>query len=272
MAKPDEKQKKVIIIRQIRKGHGGAHGGSWKVAYADFITALMAFFLLMWLLNMTSNEKRAVLALYFKHFSLFDKGGKSFFMDGGMKTMGASEGGQEIVENGEQAKGISDDEYAPRLMSGIEQSAAHDSKQVFMEAGPEGIRIQIVDSAQNPIFAPGGSQMNDSGKRIVRSIASILRSFPNDLAVEGHTDGSQTGNEQVSAWDVSTARALFAQKELEIDGINPTRIVRVTGHGDKMPLFKEQGDPRNRRVSILFIKGKKFKTPERLDWLIKPPG
>ena len=83
-----EDQPKKIIIKRVKKNHAENHGGSWKVAYADFVTALMAFFLLMWLLNMTSQEKRAVLAMYFKHFSLFDKGGKSFMHEGGERPAG----------------------------------------------------------------------------------------------------------------------------------------------------------------------------------------
>src|SRR5512142_775512 len=100
----DDKQKK-IIIKRVRRGHGEHHGGSWKVAYADFVTALMAFFLLMWLVNMTSQEKRAVLAMYFKHFSLFEKGGKSFLHQGGIRPAGQNFGGEEIVDAGDHSSG-----------------------------------------------------------------------------------------------------------------------------------------------------------------------
>ena len=89
-----EDNPKKIIIKRVKKVHGEHHGGSWKVAYADFVTAMMAFFLLMWLLNMTSQEKRAVLAMYFKHFSLFDKGGKSFMQEGGDWPTGHNFGGK----------------------------------------------------------------------------------------------------------------------------------------------------------------------------------
>ena len=193
-------------------------------------------------------------------------------MEGGMKAMGHRDGGQEIVEGGEQTKGITDDDAAPRLMTGIEQSSGHESQQVYMEATQDGIRIQIVDTVENPIFPPGGAQLTDGGKKMLRSIAGILRNFPNDLAVEGHTDGSTVRSDQVSNWDLSAARALFARRELESDGIDPSRIVRVVGNADKTPLMRENLEaPRNRRISILFIKGKKMKMPERLDWLIKPP-
>ncbi len=92
------------------------------MAYADFVTAMMAFFLMMWLLNMTSQEKRAVLAMYFKHFSLFDKGGKSFMYEGGVRPVGQNFGGQEVVDTGEQQNGITNDELASKLMTGIDQN------------------------------------------------------------------------------------------------------------------------------------------------------
>ncbi len=183
-----EDSPKKIIIKRVKKVHGGSHGGSWKVAYADFVTAMMAFFLLMWLLNMSSQEKRAVLALYFKHFSLFEKSGKSFMHEGGIRPTGQNLGGEEVVDTGEHQSGITNDELATKLMTGIDQNVQAGKDQVFIAITEEGIRIQIVDSQKNPIFPAGSAELTNPAKQIVRSIASILKNFPNEIAVEGHTD------------------------------------------------------------------------------------
>lgn len=267
----DEKQKK-IIIKRVKKVHGGHHGGSWKVAYADFVTAMMAFFLMMWLLNMTSQEKRAVLAMYFKHFSLFEKGGKSFMHEGGARPSGQNFGGEEIIETGEHSSGITNDELATKLMTGVAQNVQAGKEQFFIAITEEGVRIQIVDSLENPIFSSGSAQLTDPAKKILRTVASILKNFPNEIAVEGHTDSSPVRSEQISNWELSVARASSARKELESAGIDPSRISRVVGFADKIPLFTTSlEDPRNRRISLLFAKNKRLKPPDRLNWLMKPP-
>ncbi len=267
----EDKQKK-IIIKRVKRVASGSHGGSWKVAYADFVTAMMAFFLLMWLLNMTSQEKRAVLALYFKHFSLFEKGGKSFMSDGGLRPSGLNYGGEEVIESGEHSSGITNDDLAVRLMTGIEESAPNSSQQVFIAVTEEGIRIQIVDTRENPIFPVGSAQLTDNAKTIVKTVAAVLKNFPNEIAVEGHTDSTQTKSEQMSNWELSVARAGSARRELEQSGISPSRIARVAGFADKVPLLMElPNDPRNRRISIIFMKNKRLKPPDKLEWLMKPP-
>ena len=268
----EDKQKK-IIIKRVKRSHPEHHGGSWKVAYADFVTAMMAFFLLMWLLNMTSQEKRAVLAMYFKHFSLFEKGGKSFMHEGGLRPSGMNFGGEEVIETGENSSGITNDEMANKLLTGVEQNAPGGAQQVFIAVTEEGIRIQIVDTRENPIFAVGSAQLTDSAKSIVKSVASVIKNFPNEIAVEGHSDSTQTKSEQVSNWELSIARAGSARRELEQDGIDQSRIARVVGFADRVPLITElPHDPRNRRISIVFLKNKRIKPPDKLEWLMKPPS
>jgi chemotaxis protein MotB len=267
-----EDKPKKIIVKVVKKNHGQAHGGSWKVAYADFVTALMAFFLMMWLLNMTSQEKRAVLAMYFKHFSLFDKGGKSFMHEGGVRPAGQNYGGEDVIDTGEQQNGITNDELATKLMTGIDQNVSIGKEQFFIAVTEEGIRIQIVDSKENPIFPTGSAELTDTAKQIVRTVASVIKNFPNEIAVEGHSDSSPTRNEQISNWELSVARASSARRELEQAGIEPTRICRVVGFADRVPLFTDSpDDPRNRRISILFAKNKRLTPPDRLRWLMKPP-
>jgi chemotaxis protein MotB len=268
-----EDKPKKIIVKNVKKVHGGAHGGSWKVAYADFMTAMMAFFLLMWLLNMTSEEKRVVLAMYFRHFSLFEKGGRSFMSEGGTRPAGKTFGGEEVVETGEYAGGVTNDDLATKLLSTVDQNVQVGKDQILVAVTEEGIRIQIVDSREHPIFATGSAELTEPAKKIVKSVASVLKNFPNDIAVEGHTDSSPTRNEQASNWELSVARASSARRELEADAINPGRIARVVGLADRDPLIPElPQDVRNRRISIVFLKNKKIKPPEKLEWLLKPPA
>ncbi|MCE5243594.1 MAG: flagellar motor protein MotB [Syntrophobacteraceae bacterium] len=268
-----EEKPKKIIIKNIKKSHGGHHGGSWKVAYADFVTALMAFFLLMWLLNMSSEEKRAVMAMYFRHFSLFQQGGQSFMMEGGLKPAGKNSEGSDFVDAGEKTGGMTKEETVANIMSGIEKSGQGTKEQVLLAVGEDGIRIQIVDIPENPVFPPGSAQMTEAGKKIVRSVASILKNFPNELAIEGHTDASPTRNGQVSNWELSTSRASAARREVEGSGIGPDRIARVVGFADKDPLIKDAPeDPRNRRISIVFMKGKTQKPVEQMEWLWRQPA
>jgi chemotaxis protein MotB len=267
-----EDKPKTIIIKRIKKGHAENHGGSWKVAYADFVTALMAFFLMMWLLNMTSQEKRAVLAMYFKNFSLFDKGGKSFMHEGEIRPAEQNYGGEKVIDTDEHQGGITNDELATKLMTGIDQNVPMGKEQFFIAVTEEGIRIQIVDSKENPIFPTGSAQLTDSAKQMVGTVASILKNFPNEIAVEGHSDSSATRSEEVSNWELSAARASSARRELEQAGIEPTRICRVVGFADRVPLFTDSpDDPRNRRISILFAINKKLKPPDRLKWLVQSP-
>ncbi|MDR3570004.1 MAG: flagellar motor protein MotB [Syntrophobacteraceae bacterium] len=268
----DEGKVKKIIIKKVKKGHGeGHHGGSWKVAYADFVTAMMAFFLLMWLLNMTSSEKRAVLAMYFRHFSLFTQGGTSFMQKGGIRPVGENVGSQEVVDVGENSSGVTNDELGKRLMTGVSESPNGPAvkKQVFIEVTTEGVRIQIVDSSKNPIFEPGSAEITALGKQIIGTVVTVLKNFPNKIAVEGHTDSTAPGEGQMSNWELSVARALSARRELESEGINPIRICRVVGFADREPLFPID-DPRNRRISILFCKSLHQKPPDNLQWLLKP--
>ncbi len=268
----EEDKPKKVIIKRVKKAHAEQHGGSWKVAYADFVTAMMAFFLLMWLLNMTSQEKRAVLAMYFKHFSLFEKSGKSFMQEGGLRPLGQNLGGDDVIDTGEHQSGVTHDELATKMMTAIDQNVQLGKEQFFIAITEEGIRIQIVDSQQNPIFPTGSAQLTDLGVQMIRTVASILKNFPNEIAVEGHTDSSPTRSEQISNWELSVARASSARRELQQSGIEPSRICRVVGFADKVPLFTDSpDDPRNRRISIVFVKNKKLKPPDRLQWLMKSP-
>jgi chemotaxis protein MotB len=250
----DEKPKK-IIIKKVHKGHAAHHGGSWKVAYADFVTGMMAFFLLMWLLSMVSPEKKAVLSLYFKHFTLFEKGGQSFMLEGGPKLMsGPKAQGAAIVEGDDTSAGLTKEELKGLLQDQVNKKLESESKNIIVDISKNGIRIQIIDTEGKAAFPPGSAQLTDMGKKILRVIAETTRGLPHKVVVEGHTDASPAKGEQASNWELSAARACAARRELELNGTNPGRIERVVGFADRAPLIEDNpSDPRNRRISIIFL-------------------
>jgi len=272
-----EEKKKTVIIKRVKKGHGGGHGGSWKVAYADFVTAMMAFFLLMWLLAMSSPEQKAVMSLYFKEFSLFEKGGKSFMQEGGLKPLFESPGkdspekldaSPDAELGGKEAKG----DLLMQVQKRMEGAKDDVKSSIIVDNSEIGVRIQIVDQKETPVFLAGSPLLTEDGKRIARFVASSMRGLPNDIVVEGHTDASGGRGDNISNWELSALRACNAKRELEASGIELGRIGRVVGYAQTMLLVKDDPeDPRNRRVSIIFLHQKKKKTGTPYDWVWKGP-
>ena len=251
---------KTIIIKKVKKGHGAAHGGSWKVAYADFVTAMMAFFLLLWLLAMVSPEKRAALSQYFKHFSLFDKGGQSFMLEG-QPQMLQQQGTTTPKQGVEFGKGdnttVSTQDIRDQLKRSISERLANLKNHTMVDIFEGGVRIQIFDLAGRPIFRSGSAELTPAGKEILRVVADNIKDIPNRIAVEGHTDSAPTGAGKITNWELSAERASSARREIEADGIDTKRIARVVGYADTEPLFAEDpSDPRNRRISLIILQTK----------------
>jgi chemotaxis protein MotB len=251
-------ESKIIIIKKVKKGHGGHHGGAWKVAYADFVTAMMAFFLLLWLLSMTSDAQKAVLSQYFQHFSLFDTSGKSFTMETAETGLvpGASESKTvELTENATEA--TSNEDIEARLTEAVQESLAEVKDHVLVDSFAGGVRIQIVDLEASPMFPSGSAVPEPKAKAIIQVVAATLKNIPNKIAVEGHTDAAPFRSGQITNWELSTGRASAARIELEKDGIDSSRIARVVGYAANDLLVKNKPlDPRNRRVSIIVLEGK----------------
>jgi chemotaxis protein MotB len=243
---------KIIIIRKKRRGHDSAHGGSWKVAYADFVTAMMALFLLLWLLSMVSPDKKVVLADFFKHFSVFESG--QSFMTGSKHAM--KESGLEFgTTKNIRVQGMN---QAPAefLKEKIESELAEKLKdikdQVLMEVTDEGLKIQIVDNAGNPIFNLGSDKPTDRAKEILKIVSAHIKDLPNPIAIEGHTDSALFQSREITNWELSTGRASSARRELEANSIEPGRFEKIVGYADKQLLVKDAPfDPRNRRISLL---------------------
>jgi chemotaxis protein MotB len=260
-------EKQYQIIRKVKKpSHQGAHGGSWKVAYADFVTAMMAFFLLLWLITMVSDEKRAKVSTYFKNFSIFEKGGSTMvdYMQkpGGMINVlevdGVKRGVVDPQNKGSEEEEERSVEQIKEILSKEVASQLGDLKdQVMVGNFDGGLKVEIIDKSGSPMFASGSREITAEGKKVLEVIAENLRKSSGKIAIEGHTDARQYVSGSSSNWELSTERAGSARRELEKYGVNSNRLIRISGFAATDPLIKEDPyDPRNRRISIRL-----FQTP-----------
>ena len=256
-------QTRPIIVKKKRKKHAEHHGGSWKVAYADFVTAMMAFFLLMWLLSMASPEKRAAVSHYFKNFDIFRVGtsasGRSF-MSGSNQ---AFDSGDSMSKPNRQAKraseakgqSLSPEDLSERLKNAVNEQLRSVRNQVLVDITEEGVRIQIVDAEGSPMFSSGSASPMQNARDILQLVAENIIDIPNRIVIEGHTDAAPFRSGQVTNWELSTDRASSARRILEANGIEPERIARVVGYADQELYIKlDPYDPRNRRISIILQK------------------
>ncbi len=259
---------KAIIIKKVKKNVGGGHhGGNWKVAYADFVTAMMAFFLLMWLLNMSSPEKRVRLSYYFKYFSIFSKSGTSFMNKSSEMFSESGQTRQKVfmdtptdkrkLSNEDNSANESDGAgYLKGMEMALKQVMVDElgnlKDQVLVDTVQDGVRIQVIDKDGSDMFELGSSRLTPKAKEILHVIGQNISKLPNRIIIEGHTDALPFAGRGYSNWELSTERASSARKELEANGLNPERIMRVAGYADKDPLIKDNpADPRNRRISII---------------------
>ncbi len=258
-----------IIIKKVKKiESGGHHGGSWKVAYADFVTAMMAFFLLLWLITMVAPEKRARVAAYFKYFSLFEKGGSSF-MD---KTSAIFDESGESADKafapnyyGNNTSAMTPETLQEAIRNAVETMLGDIKEQVMVRVVKEGVKIDIVDKNGSSMFAMGSADLTGRAKKILKVLENNLSEISNKLYIEGHTDSfSFSYRNNYGNWELSTERANAARRYLEDTGISPQRIVRIIGYADKDPLLiKKPRDPRNRRISIVVLFPEKTRAPNR---------
>ena len=272
---------KNIIIKKVKKGdHGSAHGGAWKVAYADFVTAMMAFFLLLWLISMVSDEKKARVAEYFREytvFSIFEKGGGALspgasraILESSAAESSSKYGRDETkqlpmersadkeaelpgqVEETEAARVAKAEKMKSELRQAVEQRLGDMKDQVLVDNFEGGVRIQVMDKASNLMFPLGSTSLTEHAQTALKVIADRLNSFEGKIALEGHTDALTYPTEQYTNWELSTGRASAARQLLARFGLPPERIIRVAGYADTDPLIKDNPyDPRNRRISIL---------------------
>jgi chemotaxis protein MotB len=251
------KQDKIIIKKVKKVVGGGHHGGEWKVAYADFITAMMAFFLLMWLIAILSPEKKEHMAQYFKEFSFMQNGGSGFMDSNSGVTAGSSSSAKmnftsELVRGGPNQ--LTQEEVRDKLKKDIENKMAQVKDQILVDIFEGGIRIQIIDKEGQPMFTLGSPELTPTAKGIIKVIGKTIIGMNNDVAIEGHTDALNYSSTHYTNWELSTERASAARKALENEGLDPNRLVRVAGYASKEPLIKDNpNDPRNRRISIIML-------------------
>ncbi len=230
---------------------GGHHGGSWKVAYADFVTAMMAFFLLMWLLQMAKPETKAALATYFKEFSLFEAKGAGM-LDENASSPAPSMDQAKILPAETPVGAGNKEQLAKELKSQIETMLGEAKDRVVVDLFDHGVRIQVVDKAGDPVFPSGSTELSQTGEALLSVVGESIKKLDNKISVEGHTDSRPFAVPGKSNWDLSTDRALAAWRSLEIDGVEKTRMLRVAGYAETQPFIVENPeDPRNRRISIL---------------------
>lgn len=279
-----------IIIKKVKKkGHEAGHGGSWKVAYADFVTAMMAFFLLLWLVSMVSEDQRARVSEYFKSFNLFDKSGQSFVMDNKIgKTkidIGSSEGdannssdarvggnGTNIFSTGGTV--TTADAIKEGLKKEVEEKLTNMKDQVLVDIVDGAVRIEVVDkSGGSAMFSSGSMDMTVEGKKALRVIADSIKGLRGRIAIEGHTDASNYAGSAYSNWELSTDRASAARRELENSGMSPDRLIRVAGYAATEPLIADDPyNPKNRRISIRVFPDENGDLPANLNGGTKEEG
>ena len=245
--------RKPVIIKKVKKVMGaGHHGGAWKVAYADFVTAMMAFFLLLWLLSMVSEEKRARVSEYYKNFSLYTESGSSFLAGEDASLFNKSGEGEEKVSAELIAEDGSVDEIQENLSRAIADKLGDLEDQVLIEKVPDGIRIHLTDNEGSTMFQRGSNKMTVKAKEVLSVIGENIKTLKNRVSIEGHTDALPFTAKNYSNWELSTERASSARRELEANGLDPKRLISVAGFADTDPLINDDpNDSRNRRISII---------------------
>jgi chemotaxis protein MotB len=229
----------VIIIHKKSKGHGGHHGGAWKVAYADFVTAMMALFIVLWLMNASKQVQEAV-GGYFK-----DPRGTS-------KQVGSNKNGSDTylaLKKEDMSK------LKEQLLQSIHHLDTQDKlkNQIEITVTAEGLRIELMESAKGTFFESGSAIPTPVLKDLLKVLTVELAKLPNKISIEGHTDSlGYSGARRYDNWDLSSDRANEARRLMEAEGIHQDQISQVRGFADRQPrLPQHPEDPSNRRVSLI---------------------
>jgi chemotaxis protein MotB len=275
----DSKKLQPIIIKRIKKSGHAAHGGAWKIAYADFVTAMMAFFLLMWLLGSTTDGDKKGIADYFQSplkialsggsgsgdsNSILKGGGESLTSTVGQVKKGEVEATRNTINLHKLKQEQIRAEVArlEDLKQEIQQKLQSNEKlkdlssQIRLDMTRDGLRIQIVDDQNRPMFASGSAQIAPYMKDLLREIGSVLTEVPNRLTLEGHTDAQPFpgGDRGYSNWELSSDRANASRRELIAGGLSDDRVLRVQGLASSQPFDdKDPFAPANRRISIIVM-------------------
>lgn len=278
-----DESKQPIVIKRVVK-HGGHHGGAWKIAFADFATAMMAFFLLLWILGATTEAQRAAISEYFQNPSVFS--GQS---QAPSELTGEGTGSKPSIIEFEGAIGMGEETAAPLTLeepradgpgelTGLEVDRAQDAArlqrlaqilnqaldssetfapykdQLLIDITPEGLHIQIVDKENRSMFGLGSAQLKSYTADILRELGSLINQVPNRISITGHTDAKPLAGFNYSNWELSTDRANAARRALIAGGMQEDRVGRVVGLASTAPFDAEDpSNPVNRRISIIVM-------------------
>jgi chemotaxis protein MotB len=238
MPEPEDSQAPIIII-QKKVQHGGHHGGAWKVAYADFVTAMMALFIVLWLLNSNTKVKKAV---------------EAYFQDpsGVGKQMGTA-----LAGVGESLRVTKDDmsllkEKLAQAMRSIPKFQLV-KDHVVLTITNEGLRVELLETEKGMFFESDSAHPSEPGQELLNLLALELGKLPNSLLIEGHTDAKPYGNNVAyTNWELSTDRANSARRLMQVNGLRPAQVVQVRGFADQyLRTPKDPTNPSNRRISVI---------------------
>ena len=314
-----EDKRPLIIVKRTRRAEGGHHGGAWKIAYADFVTAMMAFFLVMWLVASVSKQERAAIFQYFKNPSM--QQGKSVQPAPGMDGPGGAStspinlgGGLDSPRTslvgtptqlgaGAQNASVSPSSSLPQkpapstgnepspsqagqpispqaaererleaLQNQLREAIAKSQAlkpfkdQLLIDIMPQGLRIQIIDARNRPMFDVGSAKLKSYTVAILRKLAPYLASVPNSISITGHTDATPyIGSPGYTNWELSADRANAARRILVASGLPEGKIARIVGLADSAPMDRVHPfSPVNRRISIIVMTQEAAKIPEGL--------
>jgi chemotaxis protein MotB len=300
-----EGERPILIVKRTKKAGHAHHGGAWKVAYADFVTAMMAFFMVMWLIASVSKEQRAAIFDYFKNPSMqqgksprasmgqMGPGGAStsvINLRGGLDApksatalstgLGAPRDSNTTVDraapNVDEAQKIAaeaDHKKLESLMAQLREAIDHSEAlkpfkdQLLLDITPEGLRIQIVDAQNRPMFDLGSARLKDYTYALLHELAPYLNSVPNRVSLSGHTDTTPyVSMAGYTNWDLSADRANAARRALESGGLAPDKVSRVVGLSSSVLFDKDNSrNPINRRISIIVMTKAADESAARVD-------
>jgi chemotaxis protein MotB len=275
----DSKKLQPIIIKRVKKGGHAAHGGAWKIAYADFVTAMMAFFLLMWLLASTTDGDKKGIADFFNSplkvamgggsgsgdaSHIIKGGGEDFSRTVGQVKRGDIESQRKTINllalKHEQRRAEESrlGDLMDKMKEEIEKNERFDAVkgQIRLDMTQDGLRIQIVDDQNRPSFDSGSASVKPYMRELLRDMGALLAEVPNRITLEGHTDAQPfgTGDRGYGNWELSADRANASRREMLAGGLPEERVLRVQGLASVVPFDKNDPyNPMNRRISIIVM-------------------
>ena len=233
------KSQPIIVIKK-KGGHGGHHGGAWKVAYADFVTAMMSLFIVLWLMGSSSKVKQAVAGYFNDPKGTGSQLGTTMTGTGETVTAAANDNLQKLKEK------LEAEIKAKKELEKL-------SKQIEITITAEGLRVELLEDKNGTFYESGSAHLSSSGQDLLTLLATELKTLPNSLLIEGHTDATQYSTDaNYSNWELSADRANSARRLLQQGGVRGDQVTQVRGYADQFLRVKSDPyDPSNRRISIL---------------------